>query len=170
MRPSGRAGVFTSGAVTAFTGPEIIGTGGANRARGNGYDQRADATRRENQTGGPRRLEQRWRNAATRAGERSGEFLANEVMDSEVIRIQLLNRERVRCCRFGGAARREEREYSSIFERRATPRQRQRFATLRATPGRAAGIVAPQSQNASAMLLRRALPAIRPGVALSFAI
>ena len=83
----------------------------------------------------------------------------------------LLNRERVRCQRFGAAARREEEEYPSwIFDRRVTPRQRQRSATLRATPWRAAGFVAPQSQNAAAMLLRRALPATRQGVAHPFPI
>ena len=92
-------------------------------------------------------------------------------MDGEVTRIHLLNRERVRCCRFGGAARREEREYPSwIFDRRATPRQSQRSPTLRATSGRAAGVVAPQSQNASAMLLRRAWPFARQNFAQPFPI
>src|SRR5205814_7802490 len=141
------------------------------RTRRNGHDQSPNAARRKNRTCRSRRLEQRRRGPAYRAGEGSGQFLANEIMDGEVSRIHLLNRERVRCCRFGGAARREEREYPSwIFDRRATPRQSQRSATLRATSGRAAGVVAPQSQNASAMLLRRALPAVRPGVAHSFAI
>src|SRR5206468_10606491 len=76
-------------------------------------------------------------------------------------RTRLINRERVRCWRIGAAARREEGEYPLwIFDRRATPLQRQRSATLRAKLWRAAGGVAPQSQIASAMLLRRALPAV----------
>ena len=63
----------------------------------------------------------------------------------------------------GRLARREEGEYPLwIFDRRATPLQRQSSATLRAKLWRAAGGVAPQSQNASAMLLRRALPAAPP--------
>src|SRR5438876_3805353 len=63
-------------------------------------------------------------------------------------RTHLINRERVRCWRFGAAARREEGEYPLwIFDRRATPLQRQRSAALRAKPWRAAGHVAPQSQN-----------------------
>jgi hypothetical protein len=88
----------------------------------------------------------------------------------------LLNRERMRCQRFGAAARREEEEYPSwIFDRRATSRQRQRSATLRATPWRApkAFGVAPQSSRSrgtAAMLLRRALPATRQGVAHPFPI
>src|SRR6266850_5861596 len=63
-------------------------------------------------------------------------------------RTHLINRERVRCQRFGAAARREEGEYPSwIFDRRATPPQRQRSATLRAKLWRTAGCVAPQSQS-----------------------
>src|SRR5881296_1865774 len=78
-------------------------------------------------------------------------------------RTHLINRERVRCWRIGAAARREEGEYPLwIFDRRATPLQRQRCATLRAKLWRAAGGVAAQSQNASAMLLRRAVPAAPP--------
>jgi hypothetical protein len=77
----------------------------------------------------------------------------------------------VRCWRFGAAARREEGEYPLwIFDQRATPLQRQRFATLRAKFWQAAGCVAPQSQSASAMLLRRALPAARQNLAHSFPI
>src|SRR4030095_1956111 len=77
-----------------------------------------------------------------------------------VIRTHLINRERVRCWRFDAAARREEEEYPSwIFDRRATPLQRQRSATLRAKLWRPAGGVAPQSQSALAMLLSRSLPA-----------
>ena len=82
-----------------------------------------------------------------------------------------MNRERVRCQRFDAAARREEEEYPSwIFDRRATPLQRQKSATLRAKLWRAAGSVAPQLQNAAAMLLRRALPAARQNLAHSFPI
>src|SRR5207249_7156780 len=63
-------------------------------------------------------------------------------------RTLLINRERVRCWRFGAAARREEGEYPLwIFDRRATPLQRQRSATLRAKLWRPAGGVAPQSQS-----------------------
>src|SRR5213079_3728041 len=69
------------------------------------------------------------------------------------------------------AARREEGEYPSwIFERRATRPRRQRSATLRAKLWRAAGGVAPQSQNALAMLLRRALPVARQSLAHPFPI
>src|SRR5215467_129186 len=61
-----------------------------------------------------------------------------------------------------GAARREEGEYPLwIFDRRATPQQRQRSATRRAVFWRAPGSVAPQSQSLVAMLLRCALPAAR---------
>src|SRR5437588_12497134 len=67
----------------------------------------------------------------------------------------LINRERVRCWRFGAAARREEGEYPSwIFDRRATRLQLQGSA-LRAKFWLAAGGVAPQSQSALAFLLRR---------------
>src|SRR5205085_8528470 len=83
----------------------------------------------------------------------------------------LINRERVRCWRFGAAARREEGEYPLwIFDRRATPLQRQRSATLRAKPWWAAACVAPQSQSALAMLLRRAWPADHQSLAHSFPI
>src|SRR5438874_1517636 len=89
----------------------------------------------------------------------------------ELLRTHLINRERVRCQRFGAAARREEGEYPSwIFERRATRPRRQRSATLRAKLRRAAGGVAPQSQNALAMLLRRALPVARQSLAHPFPI
>src|SRR6185436_1580538 len=78
------------------------------------------------------------------------------------LRTHLINRKGVRCKRFGAAARREEGEYPSwIFDRRATPEQPQRSATLRAEFWRAAGRVAPRSQSAEAMLPRRALPADR---------
>ena len=84
-------------------------------------------------------------------------------------RTHLINRERVRCQRFGAAARREEGECPSwIFDRRATLPQRS--ATLRAKLWRAAGGVAPQSQNALAMLLRRALPVARQSLAHPFPI
>src|SRR6516165_11207238 len=84
-------------------------------------------------------------------------------------RTHLINREWARCQRFHAAARPEEGEYPSwIFDRRATLAQRQRSATLRAKLWQAPGGVAPQSQNASAMLLRRALPAARQSLAHSF--
>src|SRR5437867_13287522 len=80
-----------------------------------------------------------------------------------MIRTHLMNRKRVRCWRFGAAARREEGEYPSwIFDRRATRLQRQRSATLRAKFWRAAGGGAPPSQSALGMLLPRALPAAPP--------
>jgi len=83
----------------------------------------------------------------------------------------LINRERMRWWRFDAAARREEEEYPLwIFDRRATPLRRQRSATLWAKPWRAAGGVAPQSQSALALLLRRALPAARQRLAHSFPI
>src|SRR5881409_1443306 len=86
-------------------------------------------------------------------------------------RTHLINRERVRCQRFGAAARLEEGEYPSwIFDRRATLAQRQRSATLRANLWRAPGGVAPQLQNALAMLLRRALPDARQSLAHSLPI
>ena len=82
--------------------------------------------------------------------------------DEAGLRTHLINRERARCRRFGAAARREEGEYPLwIFDRRATQQQRQRSATRRAVFWRAPGGVAPQSQSALAMLLRRALPAAR---------
>src|SRR6266480_7691123 len=57
----------------------------------------------------------------------------NEFANLKAHRTHLSNRERVRSWRFGAAARREEREYPSwMFDRRATPLQRQRSATLRA--------------------------------------
>jgi hypothetical protein len=63
----------------------------------------------------------------------------------------------------------QEGQYPSwIFDRRATPLQRQRLATRRAKRWRPAGGVAPQSQNAAAMLRRRALPAGRQRLAHSF--
>src|SRR5882724_3728006 len=47
------------------------------------------------------------------------------------LRTHLISRERVRCWRFGAAARREEEEYPLwICDRRATPLRRQRSATL----------------------------------------
>src|SRR5438552_4665969 len=88
-----------------------------------------------------------------------------------MIRTHLINRKRVPCWRFGATARREEGEYPSwICDRRATPLQRQRSATLRAKLWRPAGGVAPQSQSALAMLLRRALPAARESLAHLFPI
>ena len=104
----------------------------------------------------------------------------------------------MRCWRFGVAPRREERAYpatsirleskecdnhsrksaylrrernagsSWVCERRATLAQRQRFATLRAELWRATGSVAPQSQSALTMLLRRALPVPRQNSAHPF--
>src|SRR5215472_1861399 len=60
----------------------------------------------------------------------------------------LINRKRARCPRFGAAARREEGEYPVwIFDRRATPQQRQRSATRRAVFWRLPGCVAPQSES-----------------------
>ena len=86
-------------------------------------------------------------------------------------RTHLINREQVRCWRSGAAARREEGEYPSwIFDRRVRLLQQQRSATLRAKLWQAAGGVAPQLQNAAAMLLRRALPAARHSLAHSFPI
>src|SRR6266404_4310016 len=86
-------------------------------------------------------------------------------------RTRLINRERVRCQRFGAAARCKEEEYPLwIFNRRATLPRRQRSATLRAKLWRASGGVAPQPQNAAAMLLRRALPAARQNLAHPFPI
>ena len=77
----------------------------------------------------------------------------------------------MRCERFDAAARRKEEEYPSrIFDRRATPPQRQRSATLRAKLWQAPGCVAPQSQNTSAMLLCRALPVTCQSLAHSFPI
>ncbi len=88
-----------------------------------------------------------------------------------LLRTHLINREPVRCQRFVAAARREEGEYPRrIFDRRATPQQRQRSATLRAKLWPTSGFVAPQSQNASAMLLRRALRAARQSLAHRFPI
>src|SRR5437588_11586795 len=73
----------------------------------------------------------------------------------------LINRKRVRCWRFGAAARREEGEYPSwIFDRRATRLQRQRSA-LRAKFWRAAGGGGPQSHSPLCFLLSLALPAPR---------
>src|SRR5579862_9375684 len=81
------------------------------------------------------------------------------------------NSERARCPRFGAAARREEGEYPLwIFDRRATPQQRQRSATRRAVSCRAPVGVAPQSESALAILLRRALPAARQKTARPFPI
>ena len=86
-------------------------------------------------------------------------------------RTHLINRERVRCQRFGAAARREEGAYPSwIFDRRATRPRRERSATLRAKLWLAPGRVSPQSQNAAAMLLRRALPATSQSLAHPFPI
>ena len=91
------------------------------------------------------------------------------------LRTHLINRERVRCQRFGAAARREEGEYPPwIFDRRATRRQRQRSATLWSRSRgiwRTPGSVAPQSSRrggTSAMLLRRALPDAGQSLAHSF--
>ena len=58
-----------------------------------------------------------------------------------------------------GARRENILHGSSTDEQRS--RSGQRSATLRAELWRAAGGVAPQSQSAAAMLLRRALPAAR---------
>jgi hypothetical protein len=130
----------------------------------------------------PRRVAREWsvlgsRNIdgqTGRSNERermSQEFRGFETPGAAVPRTNVINRGRVRCQRFGAAARREEEEYRSwIFDRRATRQQRQRSATLRAKLWRASGHVAPQSQNASAMLLRRALPATRQSSAHSFPI
>src|SRR5436190_21174019 len=85
----------------------------------------------------------------------------------------LTNRERVRCPGFGAAARRKEEEYPSwIFDRRATPPQRQRSATLRAKLWPPPVGVASQSSRhcGTAMLLRRALPAAPQSLAHPFPI
>ena len=104
----------------------------------------------------------------------------------------LINRKRARCQRFGAAARREEGVCNSrkrttqiraanwqglgspyplwIFDRRATQQRRKRSATRRAAFWRASGGVAPQSQSAAAMLLRRALPVARQKTARPFPI
>jgi hypothetical protein len=82
------------------------------------------------------------------------------------IKTHLINRKQVRCQRFGAATRRKEGAYPLwICNRRTTPSQRQRSATLRAKLWRSPGGVAPQSQSAEAMLLRRALPAGRQSLA-----
>src|ERR1041385_505154 len=86
-------------------------------------------------------------------------------------RTHLVNRKRARGQRFGAAARREEGEYPLwIFDRRATRPRREKSATLRAKLWRTASGVAPQSQNAAAMLLRRALPAAGQTLAHPFPI
>jgi hypothetical protein len=89
----------------------------------------------------------------------------------------LLNRERVRCWRFGAAARREEEEYPSwIFDRRASPKAfgpaAPKIRNRAAKRWQTAGCVAPQSQprKLSGMLLRRALPAARQRLAHPFPI
>ena len=66
-------------------------------------------------------------------------------------------------------ARRENILYGSLTDeqRRCSGKDPQ---PLRAKPWRAAGGVAPQSQSALAMLLRRALPAARQSLAHSFPI
>src|ERR1700751_5165802 len=84
-----------------------------------------------------------------------------ELLIEQSTRTHLINRQRARCARFAAAARREDGEYPSwIFDRRATPLQRQSGATRRADFWRASGGVAPQSQGALAILLRRALPGL----------
>ena len=71
---------------------------------------------------------------------RPGNLLGGDIAYPKVLRTHLINREQVRCWRFGAAARREEEEYPLwIFDRRATPLQRQRSATLRAKLWRQAG-------------------------------
>src|SRR6516164_11183613 len=57
-----------------------------------------------------------------------------------------------------------------IFDRRATQQQRQRSATRRAVFWRAPGGVAPRSESAAAILLRRALPGARQKTARPFLI
>src|SRR5579862_3914205 len=57
-----------------------------------------------------------------------------------------------------------------IFDRRATQQQRQRSATRRAVFWRAPGSVAPQSESAAAIFLRRVLPAARQKTARPFPI
>ncbi len=111
---------------------------------------------------------------------RSGCMVGGQLKVSSVVaRTHLTNRERARCQRFGAAARSKcfrtgspsgrAPEYPlRIFDRRATPQQRQRSATRRAVFWRAPGCVAPQSQSRVAMLLRRALPAARQKTARPF--
>src|SRR5579864_4813958 len=92
-------------------------------------------------------------------------------LNASNLRTHLINREWARCPRFGAAARREEGEYPLwIFDRRATPQQGQRSATRRAVFWRASGGVAPQSESAAAIFLRRALPAARQKTARPFPI
>ena len=82
---------------------------------------------------------------------RPGKVQSRCEQSGEPLRTHLINRERVRCQRFGPVARREEEEYPSwIFDQRATWPQRQRSATLWARLWRTPKTfgVAPQSQNA----------------------
>ena len=129
-------------------------------------DRLPDAT-----TGGPKKIFAVLSRSVTVRGKTIRHVLIFDDHPASVrllLRTHLINREPVRCQRFAAAARREEGEYPRwIFDRRATPPQRQRSATLRAKRGRAAGGVAPQSQSASAMLLRRALPARPPQLSAS---
>ena len=132
-------------------------------------DRRPDAT-----TGGPKKIFAVLSRSVTVRGKTIRHVLIFDDHPAFVrllLRTHLLNREPVRCQRFVAAARREEGEYPRwIFDRRATPPQRQRSATLRAKLWPTSGCVAPQSQNASAMLLRRALRAARQSLAHRFPI
>ena len=66
------------------------------------------------------------------------------------LRTHLLNREHMRCWRFGATTRREKRAYPLwICKGRPTPAPRQISATLRAELWHATGGVASQSQNSS---------------------
>jgi hypothetical protein len=103
--------------------------------------------------------------SGSRAADLHGKLWLAVVASAEASRTHLINRERVRCWRFGAAARREEGEYPSwIFDRRATPLQRQISATLRAKLWRAAGGVAPQSQSAIGYASSSRLASRPPGL------
>ena len=94
-------------------------------------DRLPDAT-----TGGPKKIFAVLSRSVTVRGKTIRHVLIFDNHPASVrllLRTHLINREPVRCQRFVAAARREEGEYPRwIFERRATPPQRQRSATLRA--------------------------------------
>src|SRR6478672_6610179 len=86
-------------------------------------------------------------------------------------RTHVINWERVRCQRFCAAA---DARRENILRGSLTDEQRCRSAKdwqpSGLCSGRASGCVAPQSQSASVMLLRHALPATRQSVARLFPI
>ena len=72
----------------------------------------------------------------------------------------------MRCQDFSPLPRRERRAYpSAVCEERATPAAAKKTATRRAAPDLTCGFVAPQSQSAAAMLLRRASPPVKSDAA-----